>query len=384
MTRPRILYVSKPIAAPFKDGTKCLVRDLALNVERCTPVVMSARGAKGIVECFGPGKVPIDELRVYPNSGRYSPSLTHNLRAALWLFTRARADLWHFVFAPNPRTSSVGAGLKRLRRVPVLQTVASPPRSFQDIDQLLFGDIVVAQSEWTKQRILAAYAALPARPRPPRVEVIWPSLTPPRARKLEEQRRARALVGAQWDTPLFVYPGDLETSSAARFILELAPELARVWPNSVTVLAYRAKSPRAHRLADELRAKLDASNVRLIANVPDIAGLIGTAQAVLFPVDDLWGKVDLPIVLLEAMQIGTPVVALAEGPLAELQGTVQVPALASADWVSALERVLSPSERPRIIEAQRAAIEKYHQAATVARAYERLYADLCAAEPSAA
>ena len=38
----------------------------------------------------------------------------------------------------------MGAWLKRIRGVPVVQTIASPPRDFDKPQTLLFGDVVVA------------------------------------------------------------------------------------------------------------------------------------------------------------------------------------------------------------------------------------------------
>jgi phosphatidylinositol alpha-1,6-mannosyltransferase len=117
--------------------------------------------------------------------------------------------------------------------------------------------------------------------------------------------------------------------------------------------------------------------VRFTATLPDVLVLIQTAAAVLFPVDDLWGKVDLPIVLLEAMQLGVPVVALDHGPLRDLQGVVRTPpadAALLARQAVALAR--EPEHRARVIAAQKDAIARTHRAEVVARAYERLYLEV--------
>src|SRR5262245_46317548 len=125
----RVLFVSKPIAPPFHDGTKCLVRDVARELTTVQPIVMSTPSA--------PALARVEQARVYAAPGKFAPSLAANLRAASWLLLRSRADLWHFVFAPNPRTSRAGRLIAGLRRMPVVQTVASPPRSFDAIDRLL-------------------------------------------------------------------------------------------------------------------------------------------------------------------------------------------------------------------------------------------------------
>ena len=157
----------------------------------------------------------------------------------------------------------------------------------------------------------------------------------------------------------------------------LAERLAVSDPDLVTVFAYRCKTPGAAQVAAELSARLPPAQARFAENVPDILALLAGASAVVFPVDDLWGKVDLPIVLLEAMQLGVPVLALDQGPLCDLGGVVKVPDLAADRWLDAVSSVLGESAHAaHVVSEQRAALDERHRAASVARAYEDLYLGL--------
>jgi phosphatidylinositol alpha-1,6-mannosyltransferase len=304
-------------------------------------------------------------VEVYPDAGRFAPGLTQNLRAASWLLSRSRADVWHFVFAPNPKTSAVGRFLRRARGVPVVQTIASPPKSFDGIERLLFGDIVVAQSRWTRDRIPGDAVVIP----PPVAEIA--------ERSIEVQRALRRELDVGQDVPLFLYPGDLETSGGAESVARAVKPLVAALPEAVVVFAYRAKSPRAEPIARELSARLDPAHVRFTSELPDVLALVAASAVVLFPVDDLWGKVDLPIVLLESMLLGIPVVALDYGPLSDLEGAVLVPRGDDRALVTAaLELATNPEHRARVIEAQRAAIRRRHRAEVVAKAYEDLYLEV--------
>jgi glycosyltransferase involved in cell wall biosynthesis len=362
----QVLFVSKPVAPPFHDGTKCLVRDVARHLGRVRPIVMTSRGAPGLEPARGHG--PIELARVYGDSGRFTPGLGQNLRAAAWLLARSRADVWHFVFAPNPRTSAAGRLLRRIKRVPVVQTIASPPRSFSEIDRLLFGDVIVAQSRWTAER-----AAGSGR----RIEVIPPPVAELRPRSAEEQQQLRRQLEIPEAAEIFVYPGDLETSGGAEAVARAVPGITNELAEAVVVFAYRAKSERAAPIARELKRRLDVRRVRFTESLPDVLVLVAAATAVLFPVDDLWGKVDLPIVLLEAMALGVPVVALDQGPLADLEGAVRIaPDDRGALVREAVALARNAEHRRAVIAAQRAAIEARHRAEVVARQYERLYLEL--------
>jgi len=370
-----VLYVSKPIAPPFHDGSKCLVRDVARQLTRIDPIVLSTPGAPPVVSAAGARSVR--SVPAYGAAGAFTPAFSANLRAAGFLLLRSRASVWHFVFAPNPRTSQVGRLLSRLRRVPVVQTVASPPRSFEHPAQLFFGDVVVAQSAWTRRQIEASYdaAGLPM----PRLAVIPPPVPEIRTPSAAEIAAARAGVGLDPGARYLIYPGDLETSSGAETSAALAERLAQRGSDLVTVFAYRRKSAQATEVAARLAARLAPARARFGENSPDILALLAGALAVLFPVDDLWGKVDLPIVLLEAMALGVPVIALDRGPLADLSGVLKVPSLDASAWHAEVSALFGNSEHSAFIAArQREALVARHQAVSVARAYEDLYLELAA------
>lgn len=362
--RPLVQFVSKPIAAPFRDGTKCLVRDLVTHFENVDAAVMGT--AAGAPELLGKARVQ----PIYGDAGKFAPGLRQNLQAATWLLLKSRADIWHFVFAPNLRSSQVGRTLRAVRGTKVVQTIASPPRSFAEPHKLLFGDVVVAQSEWTRAEFVAAWD--PKRPMP-EIVVVPPPVPDVPAPSAEAVASVRARLGVAENTPLFLYPGDLEVSQGASRVGSLIEPIRARLPKAEFVFAYRDKSAHADGHADALRKTLPTAGVHFEKNVPDIHALVAASTAILFPVDDLYGKVDLPIVLLEAMALGTPVLALDEGPLQSLEGAWRAP-FEPAAWVEQAVRLVE-NEREnalRTAEGQRAAREHYAPAG-VAAAYERLY-----------
>jgi glycosyltransferase involved in cell wall biosynthesis len=370
---PSVLFVSKPIAPPFHDGSKCLVRDVARNLTRLDPIVMSIPGAPELVAAAGARAVRA--VSAYGVAGGFTPAFSANLRAAAWLLLGSRASVWHFVFAPNPRTSGAGRFLRRLRGVPVVQTIASPPRSFADPQKLFFGDVLVAQSLWTRSAVEASYQGSGLRA--PRIAVIPPPVPDLVAPSAEETAAVRASLQLTPEQRYVIYPGDLETSSGAQATAALAERLSSLLPDVVTVFAYRRKTANAVDVAQRLAARLPRAQTRFVENAPNILALLAGASAVVFPVDDLWGKVDLPIVLLEAMALGVPVVALDQGPLRDLSGVVKVPNLGADRWARDVSGVLLDARAAAsVVAAQRAELDDRHRAPIVARAYEDLYLEL--------
>jgi phosphatidylinositol alpha-1,6-mannosyltransferase len=199
---------------------------------------------------------------------------------------------------------------------------------------------------------------------------------------LERQQQLRAELQVSSTAPLLLYPGDLEVSAGAQTVLRIASSLCEREPELTFVIAYRDKTQeaaaRARVLSEGLAPEL-RSRVRFCENVADIHALLAAATSVVFPVDDLYGKVDLPIVLLEALALGTPVLALDAGPLASLDGALRLPADDSL-WIEACQRLVrDPAHRAEVAAMGRRAVQTTYAPEVVARAYEQAYAELLAA-----
>lgn len=374
---PSVQFVSKPVDPPINDGSKHVVLTLASHLERYAPRVMTTRGVSSV----GCG---IEVDAIYEPASSYAPSLLNNVRAAIHIALRARADIWHFVFAPNARSSQMGRLLSRVRGIPVLQTIASRPRTFDNPLNLLFGNVVVAQSHDTRAQFMTALKdAAITDAECPRIEVIGPPLGEVAVPSLDATNAVRRSLSLATDVPLLLYPGDLEVGKGAKRVAESVPFIVARHPSAVVVFAYRDKTASASAFATELQRELEqtvpAGRVRFVRESTDILALVRTTAAILFPVDDLYGKVDIPIVLLEAMALGTPVVTCAEGPLGELAGTVTtLPGDARGLAEAALSLIDDYGRRGGCIEAQLALLADRFSATVVAGAYERLYDELLA------
>jgi phosphatidylinositol alpha-1,6-mannosyltransferase len=309
---PRVLFVSKPIAAPWNDGSKNLVRDVAEHLTRARPTVMTLDGATPLG-----GRVTMDV--VYTQPGRFAPALAQNARVVRRLLIGDPHDAWHFVFAPNPTSSTVARFARRTRetlgwRGAVVQTIASAPASFDGVSQWIFGDAVVAVSDWMRGRLMGAGVKQPVR-------VIPPCAAAPAPPSEEAKRAARAVLGVG-DAPIVLYPGDYEVSRGAATVARAVGAIVRACPGAVVVFACRAKTAHVAEARAVIEADLRAAgthgHTRHAGDVADMPALIAASSVVAFPVDDLYGKVDVPLVLLEAMALGVPLVVARGGPLETL------------------------------------------------------------------
>lgn len=361
---PRVLFVSKPVARPFHDGSQVLVRELANHLTRFRPHVMGTEDRVGFES-----HVQVDAL--YARRGTFAPGMVQNIRPLLRLLTGDAGDVWHFVFAPNARSCRVIQAVRRVRRRPSVQTIASPPRNFADVDRLLFGDVVVAQSHWTANRIRQHARGTQ------RIEVIRPPVGPLTEPTTQELAHVRQLLRLEARHEVVVYPGDLEFSQGAERVAAVVESLVKQRPNALVVFACRRKTQAAVEAEARLLARLNPESTRFVGEVPSLCALYALTKVVVFPVEDLYAKVDIPIALLEAMQLGVSLVVPTEGPVSELSEAIQVPASDSAAWVTAISELLhSDSRRTQVAAGQRQQMATDFDASSVAARYEALYTQL--------
>ncbi|MBX3247356.1 MAG: glycosyltransferase family 4 protein [Myxococcales bacterium] len=356
-----VLYVSKPVEPPWNDSSKNLVRDLATHLARHEALVLTRRG----------GRAPagLRSLATYGEGGGFAPALAEQGRVLARLVTERRADVWHFFFAPNPRSSSAARWMQRLRRRPTVHTVCSAPRPDARLDAVLFADRTVVLSRHTERRVEAAGRAVTRIP--PCVAAHAP---------LDDaaRRSTRARLQLPEAEPLVLYPGDLEFGRGARTTLEAFARLPR---GAHLVMACRRKTPAARQAEDELHAlaaRVAPARVHWVGETPEILALVGAVDVVALPTETLYAKMDYPLVVLEAMAMARPVVVAEGTAAAELgaHGALVVPAEVEA-LTRALDDLLGdPSgARARGLSGRAAALSSFSPRA-MAETYERLYDEL--------
>ena len=368
----RVLFVSKPVVPPWHDGSKNLVRDVVTHLKRAKPTVLTTPGAAGLGE-----RVTCEA--VYSDSGRFAPGLTANARVLGRLLRGDAHDAWHFFFAPNVASSSAARVARAARRAlgwrgRVFQTVASAPRRFEGAAPLLFGDVVVVLSEHTRARFLAA--GVEGR----RLRVIPPCAAAPSAVDDAARARVREQHGLG-DGPIVLYPGDYEVSVGADTVARAVRSIVQAVPEARVVFACRPKTSEAAgaraRIERELAEDELAQYTRHVGEVAELAPLLAAATAVVFPVDDLYGKVDIPLVLLEAMAMGVPLVVARGGPLEALAAAARYVDPGDAEALAREVLAIVRDERGlagELAAYARAAWSERYRPEVVAAAYDDLYA----------
>jgi glycosyltransferase involved in cell wall biosynthesis len=356
------LLISKPIAPPWTDSNKNLVRDLARGMSRTRARVMVPEGA----DFEGAISEP-----VYRAAGAYAPSRAANARVLARLLTGPRADVWHFFFAPNPLTLRAGRVASTLRRVPTVHTIASAPDALERVAPLLFADRVVVLSQHSAKR-LASVGLNPTVIPPAIGDVVLSDMAVKRARE-------------RYGLPerYVLYPGDLEHSDGAATFVRAAARCSAA--GFGFVVAARPKTPAAHAAKERLEAdaKARGATVTWLGEIDDIHAVVAGASAVELVVDTLHAKMDYPLVLLEALLLDVPVLVSAGTAGEELVASGGATAIAPGDdeaLAKACEALVGAPDDARKAGAKGGAwVRATCSPSVVAEAYERVYDEVIAA-----
>lgn len=363
----RILFVSKAVEPPWNDSSKNLVRDVATALARHEAVIMRKPGTPALGRTV--------RADVYTGASQFAPGLADNARAFGRLVT-AREKLAHFFFAPNPKSGYAARAALAVRRLRSVHTLCSAPHESTDLASSLFADVNVVLSAHTRDALIKR--GVPGE----KLRVVPPALDPPAPRTAEASRDARVAFSLPLDAKVIVYPGDLEFGRGATTTVDAVAGL----PDDVRlVIACRAKTPKAAEAEVALRAHVEraglSARTTFVGETRRIHDLLACADIVALPSDTLYAKMDYPLVLLEAMALGRPVIVGARTPAVELaEREAAIVSEVNADALRAvLERlVANPGLRARHGSVSRELVETRFAPARVAAAYEQIYDSLLA------
>lgn len=362
-----ILLVSKPVAPPWNDATKNLVRDLAEHADAYRYHVLTRGDFR-----FGSKKVREEPLlSAHPG---YRPPHWQELRVFLRLIKPDASALLHFFFTPNRASSRLcSLALAMNPRRPSVQTICSAPPAATPLKPLLFADANVAVSRATARRLQEEGVS---------ARVIHPGVAEKPRPDADACAAVRRAAGLPLEVPLALYAGDLEFSDGVRTLIEAASYLGN--PRLHIAVCSRNKTPGAvtARAAARRRvAELDlAARVSFLEPSADLQPLLAACDMLVLSPDTLQAKMDLPLVVLEAMAWGRPVIVSSLPSLMEAVADrdtgLVVPPSDPRALAFAMDALAEAEFAARLGRAARERARDEFGLDRMARAYEALYTEL--------
>ncbi len=306
----QIFVVSPAVTPPWRNGSVVLARDLITGADRYRYRTLGSRGQTGLPHCAA----LVEQFYVQGQG-----SLQRNLRLMGRLLRPDGCRIQHFFFAPHKRASNMAGLALKLNRKKSVHTLPSLPSPDADIKRLMFADRVVVVSEASAIYLRSAGID--------NVRVVRPGVATPKNCPPVQQMKERITrdgIATLTKGPSFLYAGDLEFSDGAEIFARAAALTLKELPNARFIFACRPKTQASQDALKHVKRVLRFAGIEshcdFLGVVDDMPSLLRAVDAVVMPINSLYAKVDMPLVLLEAMALETPVILSDLGPLTELAG----------------------------------------------------------------
>lgn len=371
----KVLLATRPLVPPWDEASKNFAYFLGRVVKDHRLTLLTTK----------------ERLLGLPASVHQEPifsSRMFDLLAKVKLFryllrARNHFDITHYLFTPTKLNTSVIRLLAYPTMGKTIQTVATLRAdlySEKELRSLLFADKIIVYTDLTKKKLERLGMTNVAR--------IYPGID---LNLYQPQGKDRSILSAYnltWDDFLVIYPGEYTRLGATDMLTETFIHYFIAHPTSPIkfLFACRIKNPADHKKREELRAHVKKHQLesKILFQEShahtDMAALYNTADVVVFPVANLKGKFDVPLVIIEAYACGKPVI-LSDLPQFEEFANdavcVTIPKGSGDKLIESLAYLKdNERERTRLGENARHFVATHFDLKDTAKQYEEIYASL--------
>lgn len=372
----KVLLATRPIVPPWDEASKNFAYFLGKTVVGHELTLLGTKDAS------------LPEL---PKTAHLAPvyrSAHFGLREKIDLFAYLRAkqsafDVTHYLFTPTRLNIGVIRAFARPTAGKTIQTVATLRTDLyspETLKRLLFADRITVYTDATKRKLEALGRT--------NVERIYPGIDLDRYQPRAKSPAVLETYQLKPDDFLVVYPGEYTRLGATDFLVET---LIRHFTKAVSepfvfLFACRIKNDADRVKREEVRERfreagcLDRVRFQESHATTNMAEIYNTADCVAFPVGDLKGKFDVPLIIIEAYASGKPVILSDLEAFREFSNeliSVTIPRLQSEPLIDKILYLKhNPEVRTALGRAARAYAETHFDLRQTAERYAALYASL--------
>ncbi len=291
-----ILMVTRPIVAPLNEGSKRMVYNLINKIKNINFVVLTTKN-HGLdfpknVTCdliFSKKDLLIslnEKIRLFKHLLKHDP----------------RILAYHTFFTPNFTNAIFFRLIKLLKNKPIIQSVPTSINNNLFKKFLLYGNVIIVYTKGSKKKLSGFGRVIRI---PPGVNLQEFNNSVPNLALKKKLNIINEFV--------ILFPGNYKTSlNCSDIIIKAILKLDKKLKNYKFIFACRLLSAADRR--EEIRLKRIVNSARLknkviFLNVVDnMAELISLSSIVIFPASHMKHKAEIPIILLESMAEGKPII----------------------------------------------------------------------------
>ncbi|MDQ1284056.1 MAG: hypothetical protein QG620_404 [Patescibacteria group bacterium] len=300
----KILLVTRPIAPPWDEGSKNFAYSLAKNLPAGLDV--NLMGTKENLP-----ELPQNVRRhpVYTTSKIADFNLEQKLRALYFQWkTRGQFDINHYFFTPTRLNSFLIKNFLSSKNTKTVQTVATLREdlwSDEDIKKLMFSDLIITYSDYSKNKLneLGFQNA----------ERVYPGIDLSEYANAEKNEKLLNEYNLTKSDFVINSTGEYVRLGAIDAVIDSFVEVAKKIPEARLSLAVRIKNEKDAAKKDEIIKKLKKHNLLDRVAFHDdgayqMKDIYSLCDVSVFPVENMHGKFDVPLAVIEAMACEKPVI----------------------------------------------------------------------------
>lgn len=370
----KILLATRPLVPPWDEASKNFAYFLGKEVRNHELTLLTTP----------------EVLLELPDSVQQVPvfQTSHlDFAAKLRLFSYLRKsrhafDVTHYLFTPTKQNTRLIKWLAQPSGK-TLQTVATLREdlySSEELKSLLFADRIIVYTDLTKSKL--------ERLGFDNVTRVYPGIDLDLYQPRAKDQTVMATYGLTTDDFFVIYPGEYTRLGATDMLTETFLQYFQTNPDSNMkfLFACRIKNEADRVKREEIRQAVKQAGLETKilfdeqSATVNMAALYNTADVVIFPVENLKGKFDVPLIIIEAYACGKPVILTDLPQFLEFTNKdicVTIPKDSGEKLIESLAYLKQNREEiTRLGENARRYVKDHFDLKNTAKQYEEIYASL--------
>ncbi len=305
VVKKKILFVTRPIAPPWDEASKNMAYQLAINVARINRNLEIHLITKGDLKEYNPN-LP-DNIVQHPiyTVAKNDFTVSQKIRSIIFQWRmKNKFDVVHYFFTPSKLNGFIIKKFLKSSKSKTIQTIATlrdDLMSKEEIKKSIFGDILIAYSKHTKKKLKNLGFS--------HTHHIYPGID---LGDFKFKEKDDFLLEAyNFDSEDFVigFTGEYVRLGGIDNIIESFVQIVKQIPEAKLFLNVRVKNEKDAVKKESIikkLEKLELTNKVVFANMNylkkwGMSNAYNLYDIALFPIHNMKGKFDVPLVVPEAM-----------------------------------------------------------------------------------
>ncbi len=371
----KILFVSRPIAPPWDEASKNFAYNLSKEVALTNPDIEIHLMTSGKLEGLPKNIIQED---IYTSSEK-DFRISEKIRLFWFLIKNAnKFYVMHLFFTPTKINSALMNLTKgKAKTIQTVATLREDLFSDSELKAMMFGDIITTYSEYAKDKLRMIGVANTVK--------IYPGIDLKDYFPKEKNDEILKKYGFTKNDFIINFAGEYVRLNGMDDVIDSFIEVSKKISEAKLSLSVRVKNEKDAKKKEEVIEKLKENNLLEKVSFHDdgnykMSDIYNICDVSLFPVQNMKGKFDIPLVAIEAMACGKPVIISDIPILKEFSNennSIQIKAGHTEEIINAILSLYNDKEKSTYLGTYaRTYVEDNFNIQKAAQKYSKIYKSL--------